>query len=247
MRSARAGALVCLWLLLPSCVRGWNASSSSDVVWPVQTDSRLAHDLAHADKRIADSLVRDLADSAVTDGSCGPVASAQCWDVWAVFAKTDWEYYPLQIFGQTVVDNQKVYALFDGTEDDTYAEPSFYCTTWAAPYTGNRARTWDIERKKVDTHTYRILVRGISDTDCSKGQPVCAGEIHLNAARGWKIAQTVQCTYSTDNSGHGVTLPTWCTVDPGQGSISWQSGTDCGGCCACPDGAPVSIEVVVSN
>jgi len=95
--------------------------------------------------------------------------------------------------------------------------------------------------------TYRILVRGQSDRDCGRGQPDCSGEIAINKKSGWKIVKMVKCTVSKDNGNHGVTIPTYCNVDPKQGFISWRSGSTCGGCCACPDGAGVGIEVLVSN
>jgi hypothetical protein len=185
-------------------------------------------------------------DKGSGDAFCGP-ASASCWDVWAQFTKTDCAYFQPQIFGQKIVLNQKTYAIFDGREDNTYMEdkeelPSG-CTT-------ARAMTWHIERKRRAAHTYALLVRGISDADCwsyCKRQPWCAGEIQLNTARGWKITQKVKCSIATDNNNYNVTIPTYCDAPIGQGKISWQSGSACGGCCGCPDGAVVDIEVVVSN
>jgi hypothetical protein len=180
-------------------------------------------------------------DKPPADVACG-APSAQCWDVAAMFQKTDFENtaYAPQIFGQAVADNQKAYALLDGAQDDSYEQHPIACG-------GTRAESWDIERKLVSATSYRILVRGGSAPDCGKGQPVSAGSVEVNAARGWKIAQAVRCDASADNSGWGVTIPTYCTVDKLQGTISWQAGSTCTGCCACPDGAGVDIEVVVSK
>lgn len=149
-----------------------------------------------------------------------------------------------RIFGQTVADGQKVYALLTA-EDSTYSEPAMTCAGWGG-VTAARARTWHIERKKTSSTVYHLLVRGISDADCSKGQSVNAGEIQVNAARGWKITQTVSCAVMSDVADQGQ-ITTFCTVDGATGRIRWQAGSTCGGCCACPDGAHVGIDVVVSK
>ena len=185
---------------------------------------------------------------------CG-TASPTCWDVSAVFSKTDveWHEYSPQIFNTPVADGQTVYALLDGTSDDTYAEPLFFpsgqCTNWEpAPF--NTPRTWDIERKRIDPGKYRILVRGSGDADCNYGpiQPECSGDVEINLNRGWKIINEISCSVTTDTvDSNGVLIPTYCKVDQAGGKISWRSGSSCGGCCACPRGASVNIEVVVSG
>lgn len=187
-------------------------------------------------------------DSTIYDSGCG-AAGASCWDVSATFTASDFAMDPasLGIFGAQVINNQSVYALFDGTEDNTYSEVNPYdCPPY---YTGAiRARAWAVERKRIDASTYRILVRGISDADCNRGQPKSAGHIELNLARGWTLSATTSCSVVTDTmNSNNVLIPTFCTVDAAAGTITWQSGSTCGGCCACADGAGVGIDVTVTH
>jgi hypothetical protein len=174
-------------------------------------------------------------------------ASSSCWDVSGVFSKTDFNYYPVMIFNQTVGDNQKIYALLDGSQDDSYSAPGYICSGY---YTEPQPKpqAWFIERKFVSSTSYRLLVRGQSAPDCSLGQPTSAGEVQINMARGWSITQNVSCVVAADNaSSNGVAISTWCTVDMAKGIVSWQAGSLCGGCCSCPDGAYVSIEVRIDK
>ena len=203
------------------------------------------------------SFVTDAPDADGAAAPCGK-ASPTCWDVSAVFHKTDVEYpqypqYSPQIFDKVTTDGQTVHALLDGTSDNTYAEPLYtpsnQCASWI-PSPFNTPRTWDIERKLISPGTYKILVRGSGAADCAQGgiQPDCSGEVRINLKRGWRIDKEIFCSVTTDTmSSNNVFIPTHCTVDKAVGTISWRSGSSCGGCCACPKGASVKIEVVVSK
>lgn len=202
----------------------------------IQAVDQPLSDLLQPDQRRPDQ------SAPTPDVSCA-TASAACWDVSGVLTKTDYDAsgFPPKIFGVSVADNQTVHAFLDGAQDATYAESSEVCGL-------SRARTWHVERKAVSAASYKLLVRGTSDKDCPGGQPVSAGEIRVNAARGWKITQTIQCSVSGDTSASGgVLISTFCTVEQASGKISWQAGSTCGGCCGCPDGAVVNIEVVLSR
>jgi hypothetical protein len=173
---------------------------------------------------------------------------ASCADVMARFTRSDFAVDPdqLQIFGRLVRDDIWAYASFDGTSDDTYVEASTPCTG-EAPRTV--ATAWDIERKYVDANTYRLLVRGVSDKDCGEGgQATNAGEIALVAGSGWTIASTVRCEVTDDTAASGGTeIPTFCTVDDVAGTVTWQAGSTCSGCCRCAEAAQVNIEIVVTH
>jgi len=169
------------------------------------------------------------------------VAGSVCHDVAGVFSKTDFEMVPgeVQIFGQPVEDNVTVYAFLNGESDDTYTTANDNCG-YESP-TG-----WDIERRFVNESTYQLLVRGGSDSDCGKGQPSCAGTLEINIDRGWKIVEIAQCSAAQDGpQSNGVLIDTWCEVHEATGVITWQSGSGCGGCCACADGGTVHIDVTV--
>lgn len=154
------------------------------------------------------------------------------WDVQGVFYQTQFSAFPPQIFGQNVAGNQVVQVKLDAS-DDTYTEPNHTCPGY---YTNvPKARTWDIERKKVSGTTFRLLVRGQSDADCGKGTPSVKGEVSLNPQSSWKIIQVVKCSATVS-----------CNVSTQNGVISWHSGKVCSSCCACPDAAGVDIEVVVT-
>jgi hypothetical protein len=178
-----------------------------------------APDVQAADVQAADVLSPDTAPP---------------WDVSAVFYQTDFNFYPVEIFGQAVNDNQMIYASFDGTSDSTYSRPLHDCPPYY--YNTPKARTWDIERKRDSAQKYRILIRGRSDSDCGQGTPHCEGTVQLHAASAWSITQNVKCSANVS-----------CNVDMVQGTISWHSGQACPSCCACPDGAAVDIEVVVTR
>jgi hypothetical protein len=173
----------------------------------------------------------------------------RCADVMAQFTRSDFAVDPdqLQIFGRLVRDDVWAYASFDGTSDDTYVEASTPCT-------GEPPRTvataWDVERKFVDANTYRLLVRGVSDKDCGEGgQATSAGEIRLVAGSGWTLhAPPVRCEVTEDTAASGGTLiDTYCTVDAVVGTVRWQAGSTCTGCCRCAEAAQVNIEVVVTR
>lgn len=190
------------------------------------------------DKAIPDLPKPDLGDP------CLRAASPECWDISAIFFKTDFELYPVEALGQVVADGQKVYGYLDGTKDDTYTTPGYICL----PYYSTpkpQPLTWDIERIPIDEKTYKILVRGRSDQDCDKGQALNSGEVEINMARGWKITETIKCQITDDSDKQGPAHPAFCIVRSHK--ISWQSGTTCGGCCNCPDGANVNIEVIATK
>lgn len=183
-----------------------------------------------------------------TDASCQVAATDAglgCWDVSAVFSRTDFPVVPtaLSIFGRQVVDGETVHAFLDA-QDASYATTTTQCSFGGPRMT---PEAWFIERKTVDSNTYQLLVRGVSEADCGLSRPSCTGQITVNPQSGWRLSQTVRCNVEADNAG----LSTYCNVDPAQGTISWQSGSSCGGavpdCCACSDGARVDIEVVVSR
>lgn len=169
-------------------------------------------------------------------------------DVLAQFSKTDYEYDPkqLQIFGNIAKDGKTYSANLDGSSDDTYTTSYRYC-----PYDGKYhyyPDAWDIERKYVSPTKYKILVRGNSDADCGKGQPQNTGWIKLNPKSGWRITEVNKCSVSSDTyNSNSKLIDTYCKVDKKQGIIEWQSGSTCGGCCSCPGGASVNIEVIVEK
>jgi hypothetical protein len=172
----------------------------------------------------------------------------QTWDIAAVFNVTNFEYDndELQIFGKTVKDGEIVYAQLDGTSDDTYTVSYRYC-----PYNGKYyyyPDAWDIERKSINENKYQIIVRGRSDADCGKGQPQNTGLIKINPNSGWKITEVNKCKVSSDTyDSNNVLIDTYCEVDKENGIIKWQSGSGCGGCCLCADGAIVEINVTLEK
>lgn len=192
-----------------------------------------------------DALVVESIDAQPIDARDCPTPTADCWDIQATFTATDFEINPaaLQIFGQVAIDGNPVYAFLDSAEDDTFTTVVQECPFNTLP----RSEAWDIERKVADANTVRIVVRGSSDIDCGKGQPSNAGNIQVNAFRGWAITEVVRCDAAADNDSNGVTIPTFCTVNSAAGTIEWASGSMCVGCCACADGATVDIEVIVSR
>jgi len=169
-------------------------------------------------------------------------------DISASFTKTNFEYdsSQLQIFGQVVSNGKAYYANLDGASDDTYTTSRRYCSFDGKYHYYPDA--WDIERKYVSPTKYKILVRGNSDADCGKGQPQNTGWIKLNSDSGWKITEVVKCNVSSDTlNSNNVLIDTYCKVNKEEGTIEWQSGSTCGGCCACPDGAGVNIEIIVEK
>ncbi len=169
-------------------------------------------------------------------------------DISASFTKTDFEYdsSQLQIFGQVAKDGETYYANLDGSSDHTYTTSKRYCSFDGEYHYYPDA--WDIERKYISPSKYKILVRGSSDSDCGKGQPQNTGWIKLNPDSGWKITEVVKCNVSSDTySSNYKLIDTYCKVNKKEGIIEWQSGSTCGGCCSCPGGASVNIEVIVEK
>ena len=235
---------------MAACVR-MVPTGRADVAWaPDLADSGVGpadglFDLTRPESR-ADSPGWPIDSRPCDAAGCPPcgAASATCWDVRARLSKTDFNKFPVEVFGQAVADGQTVYALLDGTIDDTYTEPDDSCPPY---YTKSpRAQTWDVERKQTGPGVYRILVRGVSMADCNLGQPVCAGEIVVNPGC-WHISQVTSCSVQPDSSGYNVTLPTFCTVDQQSGTITWQSGGSCALCCQCADAATVTVDVTVTT
>jgi hypothetical protein len=147
------------------------------------------------------------------------------------------------VFGAAPAVGQKVYALLDGTSDDTYVTQKVDCLINPSYY---QPQTWHVERKPAAPSSYRLLVRGRSDSDCVLGQPESRGELGVNTERRWKVQRLNRCTVAEDTlDSNGVLIATYCQL---QGStISWRSGSACRGCCSCPDGALVDIDVLVSR
>ncbi|MBI5486581.1 MAG: putative metal-binding motif-containing protein [Deltaproteobacteria bacterium] len=229
---SRACDASCAW-------SGWGACTGEGSCTADQTESRACScDSADTESRVCSSTCQ-WGDW---------LGCRACGQVGAVFHQSDFEVQAgaVQIFGQYVVDDVWVWAALGGSEeDDTY-------TTTTTPCRGEAPRTvaggWDIERKRVDDRNVRLLVRGVSDRDCGEGgQAVNAGEIRVYAP--WTIVMPpVACEVTLDTlASGGREIPTWCTVDPAAGTISWQSGSVCDGCCDCAEAASVNIEVTVSR
>jgi len=201
-------------------------------------------------------LVCEDSDPCTVD-SCDPVeacsyekqanADQQCHDIEGTFAVTKYEAYPdeLEVFGQKAVDGTTYYAWLDGESDDTYSTFDLYC--YGGYHSGSTA--WDIERNYIDENTYNVRVHGSSDLDCGKGQPQCTGVLELNdgpCGGGWKIAEVSKCNAGKDTyASNWVLIPTFCNVDIDAGTVSWQAGSTCGGCCACPGGGSVDIDITL--
>lgn len=166
----------------------------------------------------------------------------------AEFTVARWTYdsSKLQIFGRIVMEGEITSVKLDGSSDDTYTTSNRYCG-----YDGNYydyPDAWDIERKHINDNKYRILVRGGSESDCGKGQPQNTGWIQLNPENDWKITQVSKCSISEDTkSSNGILIDTYCRVNNNRKAIEWQSGSNCGGCCACPNGAGVDIEFTIEK
>ncbi len=65
--------------------------------------------------------------------------------------------------------------------------------------------------------------------------------------RGWRIEKNNSCNVAIDSNNYGITVDTFCNVDQEAGKISWRSAGGCEVCCECPDGAGVTIDVLVSR
>jgi len=164
-----------------------------------------------------------------------------CWHVSGVFtdARVIGAGHSLTMWGSNIAEDSWRYALLDGTDDSTYTTEDFDCTWWGGVQATPQA--WHIERTKIDDLKTRITIRGRSDEDCDTGVwPRSTGAVQVNTDAGLAITRTVKCSVHADTQG----AETYCNVSAGQ--VNWQSGSNCGGCCACPDGAIVDIEVEVS-
>ena len=188
----------------------------------------------------------------------GRPADASCWDVSAVFTTAS---YPrdakngLHVFGQVVTPGQRVYAFFDGASDQTYTTTQGYCD-YQAGTTFVFSPGWDVERSYDPKSGYTVSVRGRSREDCSSfpvsGAALCAGEIAVNAARGWRVVKegsvcSANGAKKPGDAVDGFGRPVYCNVDPATGMTSWQAGNHCGGsggpdCCKCPEAADVDAR-----
>lgn len=163
------------------------------------------------------------------------------------FLKTDFAYEAKgsHVFGQAAEDGEIYYAELDGTSDDTTITTREYCG-WDGRYY-DYPTGWNMERKAVSKDKYEIKVYGLSAPDCSLGQPQNTGWFKLDPDSGWKITDTIKCKVNTDNNSNGEIIDTYCDVDEAAGEVKWQSGSMCGGCCACANGAVVEIDVMVER
>lgn len=168
------------------------------------------------------------------------------WDVSGRFDYTDWKNRTAQIWGRNASNGLTYYALLNGTEDNSYTEYPNTCSYDGL--THQYPNTWHIERDYINASRYYLSVRGRSIPDCGRGQPRNAGRISVNYATSWRITGVTKCTITTDtNASNGVYIPTWCTVNMTAGTVDWQSGSACDGCCYCGDGALVDINVTVDK
>lgn len=169
-------------------------------------------------------------------------------DISGSFLKTDFAYDRASgshVFGQTARNGQIYYAYLDGASDDTTTTVRKYCG-WDGEYY-DYPTGWNMERKMVTDDKYEIKVYGLSAPDCSLGQPQNTGWFKLDPDSGWKITDTIKCKVNQDNDSNGIVIDTYCTVDRDKGEVRWQSGSMCGGCCACANGAVVEIDVMVER
>jgi len=105
-----------------------------------------------------------------------------------------------------------------------------------------RAKGWYVERKKITSSKYKVLIRGQAWTDCDyEGYGYVKGELNFNANKNWEITEVVKCSAQDSNKGQ----VTYCKT--GNNYVKFAAGNNCGGCCACSDSAGVNIEVVVEK
>lgn len=175
------------------------------------------------------------------------IPSSSNYDIAGSFTKTDFSYKAdgNGVFGNVAETNKTYYAFLDGATDDTFTASNVYCG-WDRQ-NHDYPDGWHMEREFIASDKYKILVNGRSKADCGLGQPQNTGWFKLNPDSGWKITDAVRCNVATDSDSNGVTIETYCTVDKVTGEVRWQSGSACNGCCACGDGAPVDIELVVEK
>lgn len=175
------------------------------------------------------------------------ISPAIDYDIAGSFTRADFPYVAgaNRIFSQVARDGEVYQAKLDGDEDRTFQRTDRYCGYDQQSH--GYPDGWYMERKQVATDKYRILVAGYSKPDCGLGQPQNTGWFKLNPTSNWKITEAVKCNIMADNDSNGQVIETYCTVNRDTGEVKWQSGSLCGGCCACGDGALVDIEVVVEK
>jgi hypothetical protein len=164
-----------------------------------------------------------------------------CWDVSGVFRVANHAIDPsaMRVFGLPATPGDRTenvsYALLAGAGDPELpleVECTFGSTTIKT------AKSWSIVRKPISGHDFALSVRGNSKRDCDGSgkalfPPVNEGEIQLN--RGWRI-KSFSCA-----------KPTTCTALVGGTSFGWRNDYACQGCCACPEGARVNADLVVTR
>ncbi len=106
-----------------------------------------------------------------------------------------------------------------------------------------RPRAWYAERKKVDENKYQILIRGVSQADCGKGQAYVKGKLRVNPDNGWRITHIEKCSTNRDTRGREY----YCRVDNSTGEVRFAGGSSCGGCCACEDSGWLNINITVES
>jgi hypothetical protein len=165
--------------------------------------------------------------------------SPQCWDVAGTFTQLDFPRSEgsTRIFATKPTLGETVWANFDA-EDSTYVESAEVCMMVARKV----PESWFIERKRVDGDTWKLTVRGISAADCGRKRAGSAGRLAINGDRGWKIIGTPIC-HITDDAPQN----THCTVDVDKGTVDFKSGSPCGQCCTCADGAGLDIQLQVAR
>jgi len=176
----------------------------------------------------------------------GQPADASCWDVSASFSVANYtKEGGLNAFGKRAVVGQTAYAYLDATTDATRSSAKVTCGGASM----DELAGFDIERYfDAATGTRAIKVSGKSLADCGRpeGGSQCAGSLTLNAARGWRIAGG-RCNVTQGGSATTDALgrPVHCRVDAATGTVSWQAGTGCGDCCACPD-ATAYVDILLT-
>lgn len=108
-----------------------------------------------------------------------------------------------------------------------------------------RAKGWYVERKKINSSKYQILVRGIAWSDCDyvndSGYGYVKGALKINNNNGWEITKVDKCSAAKSNKGQ----ETYCTTSDNE--IKFAAGNNCGGCCACSDSGNLDIELLVEK
>ena len=177
-------------------------------------------------------------DCQITCASDSP-PSPQCWDVGGTFTQLDFPRSDgsTRIFQTKPNLGETVWASLDA-EDATYVQSAETCSMMARQV----PESWFIERKRKGD-AWTITVRGISASDCGRKRATAAGRLAFNGDRGWKIVGSPKCDFTDD----ATVADTHCTVDVANGTVDFKSGSPCGQCCACADGAFLDIAVDVAQ